>query len=517
MRDKLEDELVRVLTELRSGSIDLAPCGPSVTHLLQRTLATLSDPSPASFDIAIFHAATLLRLADEKLNSYPYKDVPLCWRRLYTDAVLLGALARLQQVEKEIEERKRGLRRTIRELDLAVVVAGAPGEGREDLVLRLISMVQAELASLVHSVESANDDRPTKRRRLSLPARSGPSPLPPPYIHRPLAELPSLPCFLLSDSTPSHCKPFIVRKAALDWPAIETWSSLDYLRRVAGEGRVVPVEVGGDYTKEGWGQRMMDFEEFLRALEEAEGNSRDDGEERPYPTPASTDNGSPDALPTSNAPPDRNVDTPSSRQILYLAQHSLFRQFPSLLRDIPVPDLVYSLPSTDGAGQPYEPPVTEDGYILNAWFGPGGTKSAAHTDPWWNCYVQVVGSKWIWVAPPSCSRFMSAFGTAPSSTTPETTDSARPSEIAGSAQAEQYMTNTSSLDVTVPPPRSSSSPPADEHDAKTSSPYPPTFLEYVEPHARQAVLEAGDVLVMPPRWWHAMYGLERSFSFSMWF
>ncbi|BGP11088.1 hypothetical protein JCM10049v2_006987 [Rhodotorula toruloides] len=511
MKDKLKEELAGVLAELRVGSTDLAPCGPGVSHLLPRSFAALSDPFPASTTTGASLAATLLRLADEKLNSYPYKDVPLCWRRLYTDAVLLGALARLQQVEKEIEERKKELSKTVRELDLAIVIAGAPGEGREDMVLRLISVVQAELASLVHSVESDNDDRPSKRRRLSFSARPASS-LPPPYIHRPLAELPSLPSFLLLDPIPSHRVPFIVRKAALDWPAVETWSSLDYLRRVAGEGRVVPVEVGGDYTKEGWGQRMLEFEEFLRSLEEVEWNSREDGEERPYPTPASTDDGSPEVSSTSE---DRG--TPSSRQILYLAQHSLFRQFPSLLRDVPIPDLVYSSPSTDGTGESYEPPATEDGYILNAWFGPGGTKSAAHTDPWWNCYVQVVGSKWLWVAPPSCSPYMSAFGTAPPSTACSDTTNSLPSEVGGSAPAEQYMTNTSSLDVTVPPPRSSNSPCADEYDAKKPSPYPLAFAEHVEPHARQAVLEAGDVLVMPPRWWHAMYGLERSFSVSMWF
>ncbi|GAA6053471.1 hypothetical protein NBRC10513_000203 [Rhodotorula toruloides] len=513
MRDKLEEKLMGALAELRAGSTDLAPCGSSVCGLLQRSFAALSDPSPTSLNTAASLATTFLRLADEKLNSYPYKDVPLCWRRLYTDAVLLGALAKLQQVEKEIEERKRGLRRTIRDLDLAIVVAGAPGEGREDLVLRLISMVQAELGSLADSVDAA-DDRPSKRRRVSSSTGRPTSPLPSPYIHRSLAELPSLPSFLLPTSLPAHCAPFIVRKPALDWPAVEKWPSLGYLRQVAGEGRVVPVEVGEDYTKEGWGQRVMEFEEFLRSLEEAEGDLRD--AEQPYPTPATTDDGSP-ALPSNQLSPPDDAVKHSSRHILYLAQHSLFRQFPSLLRDVPIPDLVYSSPSTDGTGKPYEPPATEDGYILNAWFGPGGTKSAAHTDPWWNCYVQVVGSKWLWVAPPSCSPYMSAFGAAPSSTPDKTTDVGPPNEATGSAQAEQYMTNTSSLDVTVPPPQPSTSSSADGKDTKTSSPYPPAFLARVEPHARQAVLEAGDVLVMPPRWWHAMYGLERSFSVSMWF
>ncbi|BGP27366.1 jumonji domain containing protein [Rhodotorula toruloides] len=492
---------------------DLAPCGLSVSRLVQRIFAILSDPSPASLLTVTFLSATVLRLADEKLNSYPYKDVPLCWRRLYTDAVLLGALVRLQQVEKEINGRKNELRRALRDLDMAIVVAGAPGEGREGLILRLIALVQADLASLARSADASVDDPPLKRRRVSSPAPSSPLPLPPPYLHRPLAKLSSLPTFLSPKSMPSHCSPFIVRKAALDWPAIEQWSSLDYLRQVAGVGRVVPVEVGNDYTQEGWGQQMMGFDEFLRSLEDVERDLRDDAGIHPYPTSTSTALGSPE-LPSIMSASTDDTGGPSSRPILYLAQHSLFRQFPSLLRDILIPDLVYSSPSTDGTGKPYEPPATEDGYILNAWFGPGGTKSAAHTDPWWNCYVQVVGSKWIWVAPPSCSSYMSAFGAAPTTTPSARTDVMPASEAAGSAPAEEYMTNTSSLDVTVPPPPLSSS---TDWSPKEHSSYPSAFLEHVEPRARQAVLEAGDVLVMPPRWWHAMYGLERSFSVSMWF
>ena len=97
--------------------------------------------------------------------------------------------------------------------------------------------------------------------------------------------------------------------------------------------------------------------------------------------------------------------------------------------------------------------------------------------------------------------------------------SAKP-DSGGGAAAEEYMTNTSSLDVTLPPPPLS---PSDSDKPQPTSasppppPYPPRFLQHVLPHARQAVLEEGDVLVMPPRWWHAMVGLETSFSVSMWF
>ncbi|GJN93859.1 hypothetical protein Rhopal_006918-T1 [Rhodotorula paludigena] len=452
--------LLGLLDELEVGLQDLVPCGPAVASLVERTCTLLRTPDRAAINTVCRLTTDLLRLADDKLNSYPYKDVPVHWRRLYTDAALLGALARLLIPAMDAHERRASLREAVRKLDLAIVIAGAPGDGREDMALRLIALAQKQLSSLHPEGQ--------------------------------------------------HEQAFIVR---------------------GGEGRVVPVEVGGDYTKEGWGQRMMEFHELLDALEFVDVQPREPGARAPPPEAILGDstleygNGISSSGQTSSSP------------ILYLAQHSLFRQFPSLLSDILIPDLVYSAPDTDGTGAPYEPPATEDGYILNAWLGPAGTKSAAHTDPWWNCYVQVAGSKWLWVAPPSCSSAMSAFGSEPAATAPSSIciTSSEPEAPAseehdqrGSAQAEQYMSNTSSLDVTIPPPGPAlATPPASDEasppllstgrERGDDGYYPRAWLEQVEPHARQAVLREGDVLVMPPRWWHAMVSLETSFSVSIWF
>jgi len=58
--------------------------------------------------------------------------------------------------------------------------------------------------------------------------------------------------------------------------------------------------------------------------------------------------------------------------------------------------------------------------------------------------------------------------------------------------ATEFMTNTSTIDVTQSlPSTSTTSPDATSH-------YPPAFLQEVEPKAQQIVLEAGDILVMPP-------------------
>jgi len=56
-------------------------------------------------------------------------------------------------------------------------------------------------------------------------------------------------------------------------------------------------------------------------------------------------------------------------------------------------------------------------------------------------------------------------------------------EQEGDSAATDFMTNTSTIDVTQTLPSSS---------------IPSAFLQEVEPKAQQIVLKAGDILVMPP-------------------
>lgn len=72
----------------------------------------------------------------------------------------------------------------------------------------------------------------------------------------------------------------------------------------------------------------------------------------------------------------------------------------------------------------------------------------------------------------------------------------------------QYMGNTSSLPIL----RDSSNGQliCDDH---------PAFAQHVWPFALETVLQPGDVLVMPPGWWHAMTGEGEGpgWSVSMWY
>jgi lysine-specific demethylase 8 len=139
--------------------------------------------------------------------------------------------------------------------------------------------------------------------------------------------------------------PFILRGYVCDWPAMKgrPWASSNYLRSIAGPGRIVPIEVGSDYRNEDWTQKMMTWEDFLMAL---------DSQSRAHQ---------------------------NQSDVLYLAQHDLLKQFPALRADILVPDYIYACLSSPADFPGYKPPCNDEQLVINAWLGPGGTVSPAHT------------------------------------------------------------------------------------------------------------------------------------------
>lgn len=98
----------------------------------------------------------------------------------------------------------------------------------------------------------------------------------------------------------------------------------------------------------------------------------------------------------------------------------------------------------------------------------------------------------------------------PASQPPPSTSAPAAAAHTPSALAGEYMTNTSR----VPLLRA-------EHEADFTALQPRfrDFFEHVYPRAMEAVLEPGDLLVMPPRWWHAMRGEGSGpcWSVSFWF
>lgn len=66
-------------------------------------------------------------------------------------------------------------------------------------------------------------------------------------------------------------------------------------------------------------------------------------------------------------------------EVLYLAQHTLLTQFPALRSDIMVPDYAYASLPSPSTFSAYRPPGNDEQLVINAWLGPKGTVSPAHT------------------------------------------------------------------------------------------------------------------------------------------
>ncbi|XP_030646240.1 lysine-specific demethylase 8 [Chanos chanos] len=143
----------------------------------------------------------------------------------------------------------------------------------------------------------------------------------------------------------------------------------------------------------------------------------------------------------------------------YLAQHQLFDQVPELKEDIRIPDYCC-------LGEGDEGDIT-----INAWFGPGGTISPLHQDPQQNFLSQVVGTKYI--------RLYS----------PEETKYVYPHQ-------SQLLHNTSQVEVEDP-------------DMER-------FPDFLKASFQDCVLQPGDVLFIPVKYWHYVRSLELSFSVSFW-
>ncbi|KAG1441638.1 hypothetical protein G6F56_011389 [Rhizopus delemar] len=148
----------------------------------------------------------------------------------------------------------------------------------------------------------------------------------------------------------------------------------------------------------------------------------------------------------------------------YLAQHDLLEQIPQLGKDILVPDYCYLHLELN---EYYERRPHE--VIKNAWLGPAGTVSPLHHDPFHNLLVQVAGSKYIRLYDPHQSVY----------------------------PREGIMNNTSQVDI--------------------ENPNLQEFPEFEKTQYVECILTEGDILYIPPKWWHFVKSLETSFNVSLWF
>ncbi|KAK0552928.1 hypothetical protein OC845_001468 [Tilletia horrida] len=467
----------------------------------------------------------LLRRQNDQFLAVPWKAVPRAWRCCSTDATIVLVCAEIILLDthattsaadpsattqsttafsdsRQISSRILGL---IRSLDECLIVTGAPGDGRSSLIHHLIHLLQSLYQSIpsppadpiVSTSEQATTEPAAKRARLSYKREQEPQPGPVRATQDvlELAELPGLLDFLNNHID----RPFIVRGWADGWPALQPdeesdeprsgprWSCGTYLTRLVGPGRVVPVEIGRAYTDAEWTQAMIPWEDFLQRA----GWILD---------------------PPQQPPPLRSEDKEQDGPTTYLAQHTLLTQFPELEADMIRPDLVYSCPPAPSWMPEYRAPVNTEGgetedVVVNAWIGPGGTLSPAHTDPYYNLFVQVVGHKQFWLAPPEANERGGMYQFSDTDASQAVTEQRQSGLPASSQVAASYMDNTSQLDVFAPP----------TSDGDPSEDAFPLFTKQVEPLALKAVVGPGDLLYIPPMWWHAVRSLSKSISISHFF
>lgn len=152
----------------------------------------------------------------------------------------------------------------------------------------------------------------------------------------------------------------------------------------------------------------------------------------------------------------------NSESVGYLAQHPLFDQIPELKNDIYIPDYCFYLSDNDNI---------EEEIDINAWFGPKGTVSPMHQDPKHNFLCQVIGKKYIKI-------YNDKFR-----------DCIYPHK-------EKVLQNTSQIDF-------------DNIDYEK-------FPMIKDVPYWEGILEAGQILYIPPKFWHFIKSLSLSFSVSFW-
>ncbi|GAP86341.1 hypothetical protein SAMD00023353_1800680 [Rosellinia necatrix] len=537
----------------------IAGCGPalvdllsrqaSITHGLYGDTAGNATTAPTAvgdresgslrrYDLALKRLEDIASIAYSKFYAYLFKDLPACWRQLYTDARILkfcllflkspyAATYGLDGVSSNGTlaggHAHGSLDELVKTLDLALILAGAAGERRGrgwidralDL-LRCIWLAERQGRDINRDF-IASGDRPAKRAKLTGGHGSSNisstsitdytfsnyEPFAPPVMH-PIrkVEAPSIEEFQTYMDHPPDLKlgpePLIICNALREWPALSTrpWNQPSYLLSQTLDGRrLVPVEVGRSYVDEGWGQRLITFGEFLR--EHIDGNSRSDNDDRNESSKTLVSKEQEHGREEEEEEEDNTSPQKQKPKTAYLAQHQLFVQLPGLRGDILVPDYCYTSPPP----HPTDPRIDQpelDEPLLNAWFGPPGTISPLHHDPYHNVLAQVVGRKYVRLYAPRETARLAARG----------------------RENGVEMGNTSRLDVGVL--EGWDRRPEEDHDDNgdeveegrgTGSRDRDAFaaIPFVD-----CILGPGDALYIPIGWWHYVRGLSVSFSVSFW-
>lgn len=535
-------------------------------------------PSPSQVPARAAAAAAAAQAGWDVLHAGSWRDVPPSSRSLYAAAALLEVAADVAALAERTPQAPTGgaaphlprggratLRRCLRTLDVALML-GTPRD--RPALFAAVAAVEAALAATASPPSPADGARSAAAAGASDPAPP-PPPVPADAIEVPRLQLPSLAAFyggymcyrpastsgsaaeaharggaddddlrsvyepgnVVATNTggngPPLGRPVVIAGALAGWPALRRWADPSYLASAAGD-RTVPVEVGGHYMSDGWGQRLMSLRSFLRCYGGGvgAGGGRGRGD-------SSDDEG--DEVAPSDAGADAAGDASAAASFGYLAQHPLFDQVPALRADIgPLPDYCSLTPpsppaaaaaaSSDdgGGGEPAAKRARVDddstsaaaeathdadnadddegwgGVTVNAWLGPAGTVSCLHWDRPHNLLCQVVGAKRVLLVDPRHGARVYPHEGLMANT-------ARVDPEAAAAAAQPLLPSEASVAAATT-----------MTAAPTEAAAAAAFPRFAGTPVYVAALGPGDALYIPPRWWHHVRSLSRAFSVSLW-
>lgn len=168
----------------------------------------------------------------------------------------------------------------------------------------------------------------------------------------------------------------------------------------------------------------------------------------------------------------------NSTKTAYLAQHDLFSHIPALREFVDIPEIVIAFKeSLVGEGYP------NSKILINCWIsGCKGTVTPFHFDPYFNFFAQVTGTKTIYLMTPE-----------------DGLQCLYPMQSSSGYNSNFTGISMDDLDYLLEAKRNNNS-------------WPLFQLEKI----RKIILNPGDLVYLPPKWWHHVKSDGYSVSVSFW-